>query len=51
MNKINVGILGTGNNAQSHFLILKKMNKFDVKAVCGKNKKRLMQKSKDWKYK
>ena len=48
MHKIKVGILGTGNNAQSHFLILKKMNKFDVKAVCGKNKKRLMQKSKDW---
>jgi predicted dehydrogenase len=48
MNKIKIGILGTGNNAQSHFVILKTINTYDIKAVCGKNKKRLIQKSKDW---
>jgi UDP-N-acetyl-2-amino-2-deoxyglucuronate dehydrogenase len=48
MKKIRVGILGTGNNAQNHFLILSKINKFDIKGVCGRDSKRLIDRAKKW---
>ena len=48
MKTFKVGIVGTGNAAESHFNSLIKNNLFKVKSVCGKNSSRLRNRRKKW---
>ena len=48
MKVFNVGIVGTGNAAESHFVSLSKNNLFKVRSIYGRNYKRLKQREKKW---
>ena len=48
MKKIKVGIVGTGNAAEMHYLTAKSLNNVELVSIYGKNTKRLHKRSKEW---